>query len=101
MWAEQSPEAVQARLLLGWKARELTEPLCPTYFNKTFPDSVSHTHAVPSEGGRERGREGIVSLIRGQNLLWSCMYINPWQSTSSYMKTRGILTVMSNALTKL
>ena len=58
MWAELSPEAVHARLLLGWKARELTEPLCPTYFNKTFPESTSQIQAVPSEGGSEGGREG-------------------------------------------
>lgn len=47
-WAVLSPDVVQARGSVGWKAMELTDPLCPMYFMRTLPVSTSHKHAVPS-----------------------------------------------------
>ena len=48
IWTLVSPETVQARFSWGWKERPFTEPLCPTYFWRSWEDSASHTHAVPS-----------------------------------------------------
>ena len=43
---DPSPDAVNTSSLLGWKRRELTDPLCPVYWSNALPECIPHTIAV-------------------------------------------------------
>ena len=46
IWTDPSPDAVKTSSLLGWKRKELTDPVCPVYCNNALPECIPHTIAV-------------------------------------------------------